>query len=242
MKNAVKVSIKKPCLENFTNFSTTRNGGFCSSCQEEVIDFTSMSSAEIGNHFRNTSATTCGRFKASQLTRPTMKHSVNTNLVSRGMAIMSFSLLSLCAVSPATAQEVANNDQTIKTALSSTTQNMVMGKIAVQSYTVKGVVLDEENLPLPGANVFLKGTKVGVSTDFDGKFEFPEPLETGDILLFSYLGYETKEYVVPASTKNVLDITINFAFADVELMGEVVIGGVYTSKRTFFQKVADLFR
>lgn len=244
MKNAVKISIKKPCSEKFSNFSTTASGGFCGSCQEEVIDFTSMSSEEIEQHFRNSSTNTCGRFKASQLTTyiPTMKHTANTNLVSRGMAIMSFSLLSLCAVSQAQAQDVANNNYTVKTDVSSPYQNTVMGRIAVQSYTVKGTVLDEENLPLAGVNVVLKGSAEGVQTDFDGKFEFPRALNVDDTLVFSYIGYEKKEYVITSAESSTIDITINFDASDIFLMGEVVVDGVYESKPNIFQKFISIFK
>ena len=35
-------------------------------------------------------------------------------------------------------------------------------------YTVRGTVVDDTNEPLPGATVFIKGTKTGTSTDIDG--------------------------------------------------------------------------
>lgn len=244
MKNAICISVKKPCSENFENFSKTKNGGFCLSCNLEVIDFSTMSETALMNHFSNTEKKTCGRFKSSQLKsyETTTFQNDNANLFSKRLGILSFSLLSLCAINTMEAQ----GDSALKTKniseISFVANQSISNANIIQEHTIKGTVLDEENLPLPGANVFLKGTKVGVSTDFDGKFEFPQPLEKGDVLLFSYLGYETKEYIVPESTTAVLDITITFDFTDVELMGEVVLGGVYTSKRTFFQKVADLFR
>jgi len=42
----------------------------------------------------------------------------------------------------------------------------------VTSYTVMGKVLEQGNMPLGGVNVVLKGSKDGVVTDLDGKFEF----------------------------------------------------------------------
>lgn len=244
MKNAVLVSIKKPCSEKFSNFSKTASGGFCGFCQEEVIDFTKMTSKEIGNYFDSTSKNTCGRFKASQLIThaPIMKPTANTNLVSRGIAIMSFSLLSLCAVSQVQAQETASVDHTTKTELRPNNQTMVMGSIALQSYTVKGTVLDEVDLPLAGVNVVLKGSTEGVVTDFDGKFEFPRALSVDDTLVFSYIGYEKKEYTITAGKSNTIDITINFNASDIFLMGEVVVDGVYESKPNIFQKFISLFK
>jgi hypothetical protein len=244
MKNAICISVKKPCSENFENFDKTKKGGFCLSCNLEVIDFSLMSETALMNHFSSGEQKTCGRFKTSQLKsyKTNTTHHLPTNLLAKKLGVLSFSLFSLCVLNTINAQDSKPQlPENISETSFNTNQSVVNPKL-VQELTVRGTVLDEENLPLPGANVFLKGTKVGVSTDFDGKFEFPQALKVGDILLFSYLGYETKEYIVPESTAGVLDITINFDFADVELMGEVDVEGVFSSKRTFFQKVADLFR
>src|SRR5690606_3110809 len=57
--------------------------------------------------------------------------------------------------------------------------------------TLSGTVLDDQNAPLPGASVLLKGTTIGVVTDFDGKFSIE--VSKGDVLIVSYIGYETQE-------------------------------------------------
>ena len=41
-----------------------------------------------------------------------------------------------------------------------------------QEKTISGTVVDETNMPLPGATVIIKGTTTGASTDFDGKYKF----------------------------------------------------------------------
>lgn len=53
--------------------------------------------------------------------------------------------------------------------------------------TVTGQVTDENGLPLLGVNVLVEGTKTGVSTDFDGKFQIAA--SPGDVLTVSYLGF-----------------------------------------------------
>lgn len=244
MKNAMSISVKEPCSEKFENFNQTSAGGFCDSCQEEVIDFTAMTSEEILEHFSDTSAKTCGRFKTSQLKthEPMMSNKANTSFVSRGIAVLSFSLLSLCAVSNIQAQDVASNDKPAQTELNIVHQSVVMGKIAVEQYTVTGTVLDEENLPLAGVNVILKGTTEGVVTDFDGRFEFPRALDVDDTLIFSYIGYEAKEYKITASESDVIDINIMFDSSDIFLMGAVEVAGVYESKPNIFQKFIALFK
>lgn len=247
MKNAIRISVEKPCSEKFENFEQTSTGGFCGSCQKEVIDFTKMTSQEILNHFSVNSGETCGQFKASQLKtyEPNMNNHVNINFVSRGIAIMSFSLLSLCAVSNLNAQDVAIANQSQASETNSIEQSIILGDIAVkqEQYTVTGTVLDEENLPLPGVNVVLKGSTEGASTDFDGKFIFPRALDVNDVLVFSYIGYESKEYTVVQSETDAINITVNFDLYDVELMGElVVVGGAFATKRNVFQKFIALFK
>lgn len=155
---------------------------------------------------------------------------------------MGFSLLALCAISNVRAQETSSLNTEIRTEIASAQDTKSAPSAMQQNYTVKGIVLDEENLPIPGVSVVLKGTGEGVATDFNGKFEFPRALNVSDILVFSYIGYDSKEYKVPESESSVLDVTVNFESIDIELMGEVVIGGVHKTKRNIFQRFADLFR
>ena len=244
MKNAIQISLEKPCLEKFENFSPTSAGGFCDSCQKEVIDFTAMTSEEIMTHFSSASEKTCGRFKTSQLKtyEPIMSNSSNNSFVSRGLAIMSFSLLSLCAVSNMQAQEAASVDNPLQTERSILGKSFIQGEIAIQQYPVSGIVIDEENLPLAGVNVILKGSTEGVVTDLDGKFEFPRALDVDDVLIFSYIGYNPQEYSVVADASKNTDIKIIFDLSDIFLMGAVEVEGVYESKQNIFQKFIGLFK
>lgn len=63
-----------------------------------------------------------------------------------------------------------------------------------QTRTVKGVVLDEENLGTPGAMVIVKGESRGVITDINGEFSIEVTPET--ILQVSMLGYQDQEMKV----------------------------------------------
>jgi hypothetical protein len=98
--------------------------------------------------------------------------------------------------------------------------------------TVKGTVYDNDGLPLPSANVVLQGTTVGVTTDFDGQFTFPEKLKEGDILVFSYVGYESKKMVIqnPDSMSNVL-LNVSLSNDSYIMMGKVAVKSVYSSKK-----------
>ena len=63
-----------------------------------------------------------------------------------------------------------------------------------QNREVKGVVLDETELPLPGAYVTVKGETRGAMTDLEGRFELS--VKPSDILVVSFLGYEDEQVPV----------------------------------------------
>ena len=100
-------------------------------------------------------------------------------------------------------------------------------KEATQERTIKGLVSNEDG-PLPGANITLDGTRVGAVTDDEGKFTFPKKLKTGDILVFSYLGYETQKVSITDKTSF---ITLELTPDMVEMIGAVDTNKPYKSKR-----------
>ncbi len=58
---------------------------------------------------------------------------------------------------------------------------------------ISGLV--EDNLgPVPGASVMIKGTSNGTASDIDGNFALNN-LKNGDVLIISYIGYETQEVI-----------------------------------------------
>ena len=59
----------------------------------------------------------------------------------------------------------------------------------------KRQVRDKEGETLPGVSVVIKGTSLGGATDIDGKYRFSVPLSKNMILVFSYVGMQTKELV-----------------------------------------------
>lgn len=243
MKSSLTIAVKKPCTEKFTNFSKTDKGGFCKSCNKEVIDFTKIPDNELIRQLSSNKKNTCGMFKASQLkTYETNSiQLMESSRLSKGIGMIGFSLLALCATQ-INGQETASIISHVET--THTSKNDVMGLIVPiqNNYTLTGTIVDEANEPLPGVNVILKGTTVGTQTDFDGKFEFPQPLKEDDILVFSYIGYETKTHKVKHNKSSTIDITVSFDTYDVELMGEVVVGGIYSSKKNIFQKFISIFK
>ncbi len=74
--------------------------------------------------------------------------------------------------------------------------SLCLGLFAQQAYsqTISGNVTDESGVPLPGANVIIEGTSIGVSTDFDGNFSIQA--DQGQVIQFSYIGYTAQSVTV----------------------------------------------
>ena len=66
--------------------------------------------------------------------------------------------------------------------------------VSGQNSTISGTVTDNLGRPLPGVNVIVKGTSTGASTDFDGLYSLEA--STTDLLVFSFVGYDTQEIAV----------------------------------------------
>ncbi|MDY2588427.1 SusC/RagA family TonB-linked outer membrane protein [Winogradskyella aquimaris] len=96
-----------------------------------------------------------------------------------------------------------------------------------QEKTVTGTVTTEsDGLPLPGASVIVKGTSRGAQTDFDGKYSIG--VNTGDVLVISYVGYNNSEVTIGAA--NVYDVVLKEGNTLDEV---VVVGYSKTTKESF---------
>ena len=93
-----------------------------------------------------------------------------------------------------------------------------------QQKTITGTVTDDTGLPLPGANVIIKGTSTGTQSDFDGNYTISA--NVGQTLTFSYVGFDTKEVKVGA--QNSIDVTLQPG----ESLNEVVVTGYSTRNQT----------
>ena len=63
---------------------------------------------------------------------------------------------------------------------------------------IKGKIVDENNQPLLGANVFWQNTATGTTSDIDGNFTLKKSNES-DNLVVSYIGYKTKKITITST-------------------------------------------
>jgi TonB-dependent SusC/RagA subfamily outer membrane receptor len=105
----------------------------------------------------------------------------------------------------------------LKLVLSVITLVTVISTASAQ-FTVTGkVVTSEDQSPLPGVNIILKGTTNGTITDSDGAYSIN--INSGDdVLVFSFVGFNIQE--VPVSGRSVIDIVLA---SDARQLSEVVV-------------------
>lgn len=97
--------------------------------------------------------------------------------------------------------------------------------VSAQGIKVSGNVSDNEGVPLPGVNVIVKKTSNGTQTDFEGNYSITA--EERDILVFSYIGFKTKEATV--SSENKINIILE---EDLAKLDEIVLIGYGKQKKS----------
>lgn len=243
MQNKFSLSVSAPCNEKWEAFKPSEKGAFCGSCNKNVIDFTKMSEAEILHYFRQKPSHTCGRFRPDQLKVYSRKPAPFVHTAPKWIQTGFLGLLFVLAGRPvsATSEAIKDTDEVVQLQNHREERNISDTPLHI----IKGLVTDEHQEPLPGVNIYLKGSSTGVSTDIDGRFEFPEKLKEGDVLVFHFIGYETREYVVPKNAPAVIEIPMLMLDLDMVLMGEVAVDELYTPKTSGFQqwwhKVKEVF-
>lgn len=93
-----------------------------------------------------------------------------------------------------------------------------------QNKVVKGKITDAAGLPLPGANVIIKGTQKGTSTDFDGNYTIS--VNAGQTLVFSFTGSKNEEKTVGQAAVYNVKLTDNSSALE-----EVVVVGYGVKKK-----------
>jgi len=101
-------------------------------------------------------------------------------------------------------------------------------EVSQNERTVKGIVINDEG-PVESASITLKGSKSGTVSNSNGEFTFPEPLKTGDVLLISYLGYETIEVKIKDDTSFIKQMLSEDL---IEFVGALNTNKPYKSKRS----------
>ncbi len=103
----------------------------------------------------------------------------------------------------------------------------VCGKLFAQNLPVRGIVLDNNNQPIPGASIIVKGTDRGTTTGVEGRFTLS--VDKGQTLVFKSVGFATQELTV---TETYISVQL---VPDNKTLTEVVVTALGVKKS--FQKL-----
>jgi hypothetical protein len=219
----INLSIPEPCHEKWDNMTAVEKGRFCNSCQKVVVDFSSMSDAQLIAYFKAPKDSVCGRFDKEQLDRDIIVSKKRMPWIRYffGLAFPAF-LLSLKSngQSGRTVGKIkVTTEKSPETAVAS-------GTIVEKGLKViKGNVCDEKGEGIANATVLVKGTNRGVVTDSEGNFLLKEAGKSF-VLQFLGVGYETVEYKVNDSMPVKINMILNQ-----HRLGEVVVTGYAIPRR-----------
>jgi hypothetical protein len=226
MKKPVQITIPTPCHENWQDMTPADKGRFCGACQKKVYDFTNASDREISN-ILHTDKNACGRFTTRQLNRDLVIPKEKSTLwMAAGAAVVSFFTLGTHEIAAQTPVPVEQRQPE---------PDYSLGKYAIEPYTITGKVSDETALPLPFASVGIEGSGNSVITDADGNYSIKAM--PGDVLLFTFIGYENEKFAINRLTT----VNVQMKPAQTELQGDVIL-----LRRCFFgrvfNRIGNLFR
>ena len=100
--------------------------------------------------------------------------------------------------------------------------------LATAQTRVQGVVLSQEdNEPIVGASILVKGTTIGTVTDMDGRFTLTGIPSSARTLVISYVGMKTQEVAIRSNVR----VTLS---TDAEVLDDVIVVAYGTAKKSSF--------
>ncbi|GAA0879781.1 TonB-dependent receptor [Algoriphagus jejuensis] len=103
---------------------------------------------------------------------------------------------------------------------------LISGHLLAQDKSVTGVVISgEDNLPMPGVNVFVKSDpNKGTITDVNGNYTLE--VDTEEILVFSFVGFLTQEILI--GNRALINVVLE---VDETTLGEILVVGYGTTNK-----------
>lgn len=205
--NKIKLSNLTKCNQNWTDMPENESGRICLKCNNTIIDFRNLEDSEIARTHFLSEGKICGLYKKEQLqeTKPRNIRLKLTNWSSFYIGFISFlSFTSIAQVKnePIKFEQTEKNYNLIST--DSTIENKDDNTIKSDSIFISGILTDKNDEPLPFVNIVIKGTQVGVTSDFDGfyRINITQAIDTLSHLTLRYfnIGYETVEIEIDSNS------------------------------------------
>jgi len=229
------IKIPKPCNEKWNEMTSSQKGKFCSNCKKEVINFQFYSDQQLLDSIKK-SETICGRF---------LPHQINKELATKKNIFnrigLFFTITFIFLAKPSFSQDKKDKIEIVENrSKNSTVKNIKDNFVEIKGKVVeKSMAENSKSYLLPGVSIMQLGTENKVSSDINGNFKIKIPSKQFNrkiILVFSYIGMESKEIEVTNTTK---ELKVEMSAAE-QLLGEVII--VKRKKKTIFKRIGNLFK
>lgn len=230
-----KITIPKPCHEQWNKMIDNESGKFCGSCQQSVIDFTGFSDHELQDWFIKNQGKSCGRFKREQLDR--LIHGKSNYTISKFKpSLIAASLLAFLSL-PKLSKGETIKPSMVQTSRAITNFDEKLGdeKLSDSLRVIKGKITEKDKTALPGVSVRISGEKYGVTTNTAGEFSLSYTVQNENRvkeLDISFLGYENKA-VKFKPDDTYLQIVLNEGCTT--LTGDVVVTRASPWKRILYK-------
>ena len=105
--------------------------------------------------------------------------------------------------------------------------------------TITGTIVDGNNEPLFAVNIYIKDTKIGTTSDFDGYFKlefYSGNMSDTSILVCDYLGYRSEEFLISDILESNTSLEVKMEESE-----SIIIGSFYV-KRKFGWRFKNFFK
>jgi CarboxypepD_reg-like domain len=219
-----QLNIPSPCHEKWEGFTPTQSGGFCGSCQKNVIDFSNMSESVLMAYFRDLPAQEkhiCGRFREDQLQKEYDVQSWFPTWTATDKAMYFDIPVTAFASKPKKLSLPIYRKFKMVRNITMAVLTLVFSETAFGQ--VSGQVIDSEGSPIQGVSIRIKGSTKGTASDNLGKYQL-QASQT-DTLEFSFIGFENIKMAVKDEKGSIL------MKENAEMLGEIVIVGYASESR-----------
>lgn len=108
----LKITIPKPCHENWNGMTPDEKGRFCSLCAKSVVDFTAMPRTEVEDYLlTNSDKKVCGRFNSSQLHPAPKTRKYFSKMALAGLLLSGSATLNSCIMGATTTTRTRDKDK-----------------------------------------------------------------------------------------------------------------------------------
>jgi hypothetical protein len=217
MSHIKSVNIPKPCHETWQAMASVPGGRHCQSCCRTVTDFTVMTNEQVIAYL-SSHQDICGRLykrQIEQFNRPVIAPVKRTSFFNNYRIAAIFA--GIVAFTKASAHE--QPAQPVKTEQQAQSVKSYFKVSDTAKYiNIQGIILSaDDNTPVPGATVRIKGTSYAVATNSSGRFTIRVSVDKKKIVI-SAIGYEPQEIKIKRFKKSDYKIRL--------LLNAAVLGGI----------------